>query len=161
MARPISLRPHSILIQAPRELVFQMMSHFGRGRLPGESNESSRVIERDGNRLVVEFQTNTLFATYTTVEEVTLFPPDRIAFEHLSGPLQYAREEFTFADAKDRQTELTHTGEFTWSRFPFFGWFGGIIYTRPVFERTIAKHMAQVKKAAEARAARSRVFPRG
>ncbi len=136
-----------------------MMSHFGRGRLPGDNNESSKVIERDGNRLVVEFQTKALFTTYTTVEEVILSPPDQIAFEHLSGPLHYAREEFTFEEVDGRQTDLIHTGEFIWSRFPFFGWFGGIIYTRPVFERTIAKHLAQVKEAAEARAARSRVFP--
>ena len=160
MAKPIVLRPHTVRIRAPRELVFQMMSHFGRGRLPGDNNESSKVLERDGNRLTVEFQTKALFATYTTVEVVNLYPPERITFEHLSGPLHHAKEEFRFEDVEDRQTDLTHSGEFIWSRFPFFGWFGGIIYTRPVFERTLVKHMAQVKQAAEARAARSRVFPR-
>ena len=160
MAKPILLRPHTVRVQAPRELVFQMMSHFGRGRLPGDNNESSKVLERDGNRLTVEFQTKALFATYTTVEVVNLYPPERITFEHLSGPLHYVKEEFRFEDVDDRQTDLTHSGEFIWSRFPFFGWFGGIIYTRPVFERTLVKHMAQVKQAAEARAARSRVFPR-
>ena len=137
-----------------------MMSHFGRGRLPGDNNESSKVLERDDNRIVVEFRTKALFATYTTVEEVKLCPPERITFEHLSGPLHYAKEEFRFDDVDGTQTELTHSGEFIWSRFPFFGWFGGIIYTRPVFERTLVKHMAQVKQAAEARAARSRIFPR-
>ena len=160
MAKPIRLRPHTIPIRAPRELVFQMMSHFGRGRLPGDNNESSKVLERDGNRLIVEFETKALLATYTTVEEINLHPPDRITFVHLSGPLHYASEEFRFEDVDGRQTDLTHSGEFIWSTFPFFGWFGGIVYTRPVFERTIVKHMAQVKQAAEARAARSRVFPR-
>ena len=160
MAKPIKLRPHTVRINAPRELVFQMMSHFGRGRLPGDSNESSKVLERDGNRLIVEFRTKALFATYTTVEEVNLHPPERITFEHLSGPLYYAWEEFAFEPDGDAAMTLTHTGEFVWSRFPFFGWLGGIIYTRPVFERTLVKHMAQVKQAAEARAARSRVFPR-
>ena len=160
MSRAIILRPHIVRIQAPRELVFQMMSHFGRGRLPGDSNESSKVLERNGNCLTVEFQTKALFATYTTVEVVNLYPPERITFEHLSGPLHYAKEEFRFEDVGKRQTELTHSGEFIWSRFPIFGWFGGIMYTRPVFERTIVKHLEQVKQAAEARAARSRVFPR-
>ena len=160
MPNPIKLRPHTVRIQAPRELVFQMMSHFGRGRLPGDNNESSKVLERDDNRLVVEFQTKALFTTYTTVEEVRLYPSERITFEHLSGPLHYAREHFKFDDVDGRETDLTHSGEFIWSRFPFFGWFGGVIYTRPVFERTLVKHMAQVKQTAEARAARSRVFPR-
>ena len=137
-----------------------MMSHFGRGRLPGDNNESSKVLERDGNRLTVEFKTKALFATYTTVEVVNLYPPERITFRHLSGPLHYANEEFRFEEMDGRQTDLTHSGEFIWSIFPLFGWFGGIIYTRPVFERTIVKHLEQVKQAAEARAARSRIFPR-
>ena len=149
-----------VRIQAPRELVFQMMSHFGRGRLPGDNNESSKVLERDDNRLIVEFQTKALFTTYTTVEEVVLFPPKRITFEHLSGPLKYAREEFRFEEVDGRQTALTHSGEFIWSKFPFFGWLGSILYVRPIFERTLVKHMEQVRRAAEARAARSRVFPR-
>ena len=160
MTNPIKLRPHTARIRAPRELVFQMMSYFGRGRLPGDGNESSKVLERDGSRLVVEFQTKALFTTYTTVEEVRIYPSERITFEHISGPLHYAREEFRFEDLEGRETDLTHTGEFIWSRFPFFGWFGGVIYARPVFERTLVKHMAQIKQAAEARAARSRVFPR-
>ena len=160
MPKPIQLRPHTVRIKAARELVFQMMSHFGRGRLPGDNNESSKVLERDGNRLIVEFQTKALFATYTTVEEVNLYAPERITFEHLSGPLHYAREEFTLDEVDSRETRLTHSGEFIWSMFPFFGWFGGIIYTRPMFERTLVKHMAQVKQAAEARATRSRIFPR-
>ena len=160
MTKPIKLKPHTIRIAAPRELVFQMMSHFGRGRLPGDNNESSRIISRDGNTLVVEFQTKTMSVTYTTVEEVILYPPERIAFKHLSGPLHYAREEFTFEDVNGAQTDLTHSGEFVWNIIPMFGWLGGIAYVRPIFQRTLTKHMAQVKAAAEARAARSRVFAR-
>ena len=160
MAKSIRLRPHTVRIQAPRELVFQMMSHFGRGRLPGDNNESSKVLERDGNRLIVEFQTKTpTGATYTTIEEVRLYPPERITFEHLSGPLRCVREAFTFGAVDARQTDLTHSGEFVWSRVPLLGWLGGMFYVRPIFERTLMNHMEQVKQAAEARAARSRVFP--
>ncbi len=160
-AKPIRLRPQTIRIDAPRELVFQMMSHFGRGRLPGDYSEASRVVCREGDRVVVEFRTRAGFFTYTTLEEVRLHPPERIEFRHLEGPLAYAVEEFVFRAVAERRTELTHSGEFVWSGFPFFGRLGGLMYTRPVFERAIAAHMAQVKAAAEARAARSRVFPRG
>ena len=160
-AKPIRLRPQTIRIDAPRELVFQMMSHFGRGRLPGDNSEASRMVCREGDRVVVEFRTRAGFFAYTTLEEVTLYPPERIAFRHLNGPLAYAAEEFAFREVAEKQTELTHSGEFVWSKFPLFGRLGGLIYTRPVFERAIAAHMAQVKSAAEARAARSRVFPRG
>ena len=159
--KPIRLRPQTIRIDAPRELVFQMMSHFGRGRLPGDNSEASRVVCREEDRVVVEFRTRAGFFTYTTLEEVMLYPPERIEFRHLRGPLAYAVEEFAFSAVTEKRTELTHSGEFVWSRIPFFGRLGGLIYTRPVFERAIAAHMAQVKSAAEARAVRSRVFPRG
>ncbi|MYC06509.1 MAG: SRPBCC family protein [Chloroflexi bacterium] len=160
MAKPVPLRPHTVSIAAPRELVFQMLSHFGRGRLPGDSNESSRVIEQDGDRLMVEFVSETPVGTYTTIEEVRLYPPERITFNHLSGPLRYVSEEFTLEEVDARHTDLTHSGEFVWRDVPLYGWLGGILYIRPVFERTMVKHMAQIKQAAEARAARSRVFPR-
>lgn len=137
-----------------------MMSHFGRGRLPGDNNEASRVLERKENRLIVEFQTKALFTTYTTVEEVNLFPAERIEFKHISGPLQYAREVFVFEDVDGALTHLTHSGEFILNSRPLFGWLAGITYVKPMFERVIVKHLAQVKQAAEARAARSRVFPK-
>ena len=160
MNKSIRLRPHTVRINAPRELVFQMMSHFGKGRLPGDNNESSRVLEQDGNRLVVEFTTKTVIGTYITVEEVDLYPPERITFNHLSGPLLYVCEAFIFEEVGETEMNLTHSGEFIWSGFPLFGWLGGLFYIRPIFERTLAKHMGQVKQAAEARAKRSRVFPR-
>lgn len=157
MARPIRLRPHRVLIHAPRDMVYQKMSSIGSGRLPGDNNESSRVLCRDGNNIIAEFRTRAGPFSYTTIEQVTLEPPERISFRHLSGPLHDAREAFEFRDV-DGDTELVHTGEFIWSRLPLVGWFGGIIYTRPMFERVITKHLKQVKTSCEARAARSRVF---
>ena len=158
LSGPIKLKSHKVLIGAPREMVYQKMTAFGRGRLQGDNAESSRVLCRDGNGIIAEFKTKAGPFTYTTIEQVTLEPLDRIAFEHLSGPLHYAREEFLFRDV-DGGMELVHNGEFIWSRFPYFGWLGGRIYTKPVFERAIEKHLEQVKVTCEARASRSHVFP--
>ena len=44
MAKPIKLNTHKILIDAPRELVFQMLSSIGRGKMKDDNNESSRII---------------------------------------------------------------------------------------------------------------------
>ena len=159
MARPIRLRTHKVTIKAPRELIYQKMSSFGRGRLQGDNNESSRVISRDGNNIVAEFKTRAGLFTYTTTERVTLDPPERITFVHLKGPLQYAREEFLFSE-RDDGTELVYNGEFNWHRFPVVGWLVGRFYVKPMFERVLQKHMHQIKVACEARAARSHVFPR-
>ena len=159
MTRPIQLKTHSMLIDAPCEMVFQKLSSFGSGRMAGDRTETAKVVSRDGNTIVAEFYTKVGPFTYTTVEEVTLDPPESITFEHLSGPLHYAREQFTFHDV-DGKTKLVHTGEFIWKRFPFFGWLGGVLYTKPMFERVIATHFDQVKASCEARAARSHVFGR-
>ena len=160
MSRPIELKPHAVVIDAPRELLIQMLTSFRRGSIQGEEYESSKLLSEDGDTKIVEFTTKAGPITYTTVEEVTVHPPDRIVFRHLEGPLHFAEEEFTFEQTKNGGTVMRHTGRFIWSRFPFFGWFGGIIYTRPLFHRVIKRHLAAVKKAAEARAARSHVFRR-
>ncbi len=132
----------------------------GRGQLKGDNNESSKVLSRDGDTIIAEFKTRAGPFTYTTtVEEITLEPSDRITFRHLTGPLHYAWEEFVFNDV-DGDTELVHNGEFIWRRLPLVGWLGGLVYTRPMFERVIEKHFEQVKMNCEARAARSHMFRR-
>ena len=159
MPKPLLLKTHKVLIKAPREMVYQKMTSFGRGRLQGEASESSRVLSRDGDTLIVEFKTRAGPFTYTTLEQVALEPPHRISFEHLKGPLHYAREEFVLNDV-DGDTELVHRGEFIWRRLPLVGWLGGILYTRPTFERTLRKHMEQIRITCNERAARSHVFRR-
>ena len=161
MFNPIVLKEHSVTIAAPRELVFQMLSSFRRGRIQGDDAQSSRLISEDGNTRIVEFETKAGPFTYATLEEVKLFPPCRITFKHLEGPLYFSEEAFAFEETGEGQTLMTHGGSFIWKRFPFFGWLGGVIYTRPMYHRVIRKHMAVVKDAAEARAARSHVFRRG
>ncbi len=152
MVKLIRLKTHRVHINAPRELIFQMMSSFGRGRLKGDNSEASEVLSRDGESLVVKFRIKAGPISYDTVEEITLEKPSRITFKHLSGPLNYATEEFLFEEVDEFETDLVHDGEFIWKRFPFFGWLGGVLNTKPTFERTLVKHMAHIKEASEARA---------
>ena len=157
----VNLARQRITIDAPRPLVFQMLSAFGRGHLPGGQGESSKVLERDGNRMVVELFTQDGKRRYRTVEEVLLFPPERITFSHLEGPLHSSSEEFRLADATGG-TELSYQGDI-WCRIglmPGAGWAIARFYVRPKYDRIIRLHMERLKNAAEARAARSHVFRR-
>ncbi len=160
MARPVRLAPHSVTIEAPRELVYQMLSSFGSGRLEGSDGESSRVLSRSGNDIVAEFKTRSGLLTITTVERVTLDPPRRLSFEHIKGPFNRAQEEFALEDV-DGGTELSHRGEFVWSRVPVIGWLVGRLILKRPYERVLAQHMERIKAGSEARAARSHVFRRG
>ena len=157
----VQLTNRHITIDAPRPLVFQMLSAFGRGHLPGDDGESSKVLERDGDRLTVEFFTLEGKRRYRTVEEVTLFPPERITFRHLEGPLHHSSEEFRLEEVADG-TELSYRGDIQ-CRMPWLpgmGWFIARFYVKPKYDRVIRQHMDRLKTAAEARAARSHVFRR-
>ncbi|MDA1256781.1 MAG: SRPBCC family protein [Chloroflexi bacterium] len=156
--RSVVLAPHETIVDAPREMVFQMLTAFGRGRLPG-SKEKSLILEEDGDRLVVEFTTDAVYRTYTTVEEVVLYRPDRITFKHLDGPLESCDEVFTFEELPDGRTLWRHTGSFRLG-WPVVGGVVGRNVTKRWFERVMRKHMRGMKEAIEARAARSHVFKR-
>ena len=78
--------------------------------MPG-SEGSSKVLERDGDHMVAEFVTPVKTLTgkhsYRTVEEVALYPDDRITFRALEGlwsassvpGSQAATQGFTFSCA--------------------------------------------------------------
>ncbi len=45
----------AITINAPRSQVFQTFTSFGDGKPSDETGEGATIMERDGNRLLVEF----------------------------------------------------------------------------------------------------------
>ena len=157
MVRLVRLKRHRVIIRAPREMVFQKMSSFGKGRPTGDGGEYSRVLERTGDTIVAEFKTLAGVFTVTTIEEVVLEPPHRITFRHIKGPLHYAREEFVLRDV-DGGTALKHGGEFVWFRLPFLGWLAGLLLIKRPFERVLEGHMEKIRTTCEARAERSHVF---
>ena len=156
----VSLKTQEIFIDAPRELVFQMLSAIGKGSLPG-GNESSRVIERNGDEIIAEFLTPSGSKVYRTVERVVLYPPERITYQHLEGPLSFSEEAFTLEDTDDG-CRLSYWGVIE-CKAPFLpgaGWLIAWTYARSKYNSIIQDHMARLKAAAEARAARSHIFPR-
>ena len=156
----VALATQKLTIDAPLGLVYQMMSAIGRGRIPG-SNERSKVLQCDGNTLIAEFFTPSGKKTYRTVEEVRLFPPHRITYCHLEGPISYSEEEFLLAEVSGG-TQVTYIGviEHRVPLLPGLGWLASVLYIKPKYDTVIRDHMALIKKAAEERAARSHVFRR-
>ncbi len=90
----VKLAGQTTIIKAPRSLVFRMFSSFGESNPSGNSGEQATVLERQDNRLVVEFVSRQGRKLYRTLEEVCLYPEERITFRHLGGP---ARREVTWA----------------------------------------------------------------
>ncbi len=154
----IKLTCQTLPIRAHRELVYQLITTIGRGKLAGSKDVSSRIISKDGDKIVAEFYTKTRWYTVTTVEEMTLYPPERIAYRWLKGPIKYVVEEFVLREAQNGGSELVHNGEFE-LKMPVLGWIFGRLWVKPRFEKVVIGHMEEIKEAAEARASRSHVYP--
>ena len=157
----VKLSDMALHINAPREMVFQMLSSIGKGSLPGVHGDSSRAMERDGDTIIAEFLTTSGKRIYRTVEKVQLYPPERITFQHLESPLIFSEEEFNLVERGDG-CELRYWGEIG-CRVPLLaglGWLIAKFYVKPKYDAVIRNHMTALKSAAEARAARSHVFRR-
>ena len=146
----ISLANQSITIDAPRFQVFQRFAPFKKDP-PSETGEGATILEREGNRLLVEFVSRDGRKLYRTLEEVMLYPEERITFRHLEGPLNQASEEFRLSDVPGG-TRITYRGQIE-CRTPFLpgvGWLLAILYVRPKYGSVVKRHMGMLKQAAEA-----------
>ena len=155
----VKLRQQSVTIEATRSVVFELISSFG-GDGPGtnaggpanDDAEGSRLVEREGNRLLMEFHSSDGGKTYRTLEEVMLYPEERITFRHLEGPLYHSQEEFVFTEA-DSGTKMTHNGEIEcrmhW--LPGIGWMVASFYVKRRYEQLVLRHMKDLKERAEGR----------
>ena len=150
----VRLQQQSVTIQAPRPAVFALISSFGGGLEDGDSlakdEEGQRLVERDGNRLLMEFHSRDGRKTYRTLEEVMLYPEERITFRHVEGPLHLSQEEFVFTEAGSG-TVMTHNGviECRMHWLPAAGWAVARFYVKGRYERLVLRHMNDLKERAE------------
>jgi hypothetical protein len=146
------LGPMSIRIAAPRDLVFEIISAPYLGRTPRGSG--IEVVARSEALVVAVHHTKVHFYTARTVEVVDFEPPTRVGFRHLTGPVPHAVEQFNLEEV-DGGTELRYGGEVGIDFF-VLGRIAARYWVRPQWERTVREHLEDVRKRAEARAARLR-----
>lgn len=142
----MKLRAQSIVIDAPRELCFEVVAAAGK-RLEKHSDEE----------WVVEFVTQTGNRDIRTVELLTLDRPRSIHYEHLEGPLRKVDETMGFVPTGGDGTLVTYGGTFSVGMGPV-GWVIGLLRVKPLFDRLVKEHLEQAKEIAERRAARSMLY---
>lgn len=153
------LTSQSIEIEATLPLVWEMITSVGRGQLPGSKN-TARLVERKSEHvLIVEFVTRSADKVYTTLEEMTLRPPDRIIYRHLSGPLPYVKEDIRLRPLGAHRTALLYRGVF--GTKSLLGYVLGPLYIRPRFDKLAREHLQELKQAAENRADHSIKYRKG
>jgi hypothetical protein len=144
------LGPITVRIEAPRELVFEIISAPYLGRAPGGSG--IEVLARSDEMVVASHLTKVHFYTARTVEAIRFEPPTRVGFVHLTGPVPHAVEEFAL-DEVDGGTELRYGGEVGIDFF-VLGRIAGRRWVRPQWERTVREHLGDLKQRAELRTQR-------
>jgi hypothetical protein len=157
----ITLAPIDVPVHADRRLAFQVITAFGAGAK--DSGESSKVLERGGDRVLVEFHSpvkGLLGRTkvYKTVEWVTPHEPDRVDFEHVNGPLEVMHDRFLLEEVEGGCMTLRYESEFA-VRWWWPGWVIGMLYVRPTLRKMMSKHLMDMKETIEERARRSHLFP--
>ncbi len=161
MIIPVKMQSLEVHINATRSLVFQYLTAFG---VPGpDGTRSTTVLQDDGDRKLVEFRTEVkgLFGRtrrVRTVEWVTLHPPDAIGFDGLKGPLPLLQDRFELEEHGESCTVLRYHSTIGangwWLGWPVAKW-----YVKPLVERHMREHMAEMKGALETRAESSKAYP--
>jgi uncharacterized protein YndB with AHSA1/START domain len=147
-----ALGPIEVTIDAPRELVFEILSAPYLGRAPADTG--IEVLARADDLVVAAHHTKVHFYTARTVEIVDFEPPARVGFRHLLGPVPHAVEQFVLRDAGGA-TELRYDGEIGIDFF-LLGRIAGRHWVRPQWERAVREHLGDLKERAEQRAAHQR-----
>lgn len=146
------LGPIEARIEAPRELVFELISSPYLGRAPRDSG--IEVLARGNDLVVAAHATKVHFYTARTVEAVSFEPPRRVGFRHLAGPVPHAIEQFALEEAQGG-TVLRYGGEVGVDFF-FLGRLAGRRWVRPQWERAVREHLDDLTGRAEERATRLR-----
>ncbi len=120
----IPLGPLTRRIDAPQDVVFDVIAAPYLGRTPRALETKLQVWERGSNMVLAAHFTDVGALKATTLETVQFEPPDRVGFRLVRGPVPHLSESFVLRKADD-STELTWEGELGADLWVVGRWWGG------------------------------------
>jgi Polyketide cyclase / dehydrase and lipid transport len=144
------LGPLTVRIDAPREVVFEVIAAPYLGRTPRALAQKLRVLERGEDMVLAEHLTDTGRFVTSTLETVRFQPPSHVHFRLVRGPVPHVVEQFELRE-DERSTELEYTGELGTDLWALGRWWGDRV--APKWEAAVRKSLDGVKAEAERRAA--------
>lgn len=144
------LGPQTVEIEAPRELVFDIIATPYLGRQPRAVAEKIQILER-GDDLVLAAHKTPLRGgrlVATTVETVRFERPDRVHFRLVRGPVPHVVEQFVLEDVEGT-TRLEYRGELGTDLWFLGSWWGRLVARS--WERTVARSLEAITTEAERR----------
>lgn len=149
------LGPLSVSIEAPRELVFEVIQAPYLGRRPRTTRDEIEVLERGSDMVLAAHRTRIRGITVVTVETVRFTAPERVDFRLVRGPVAHVVERFELRDDGKAGTQLSYEGELGSDLWWLGRWWGGRVAR--TWTAVVASSFRKIKAAAEERsAARSR-----
>jgi hypothetical protein len=145
-----ALGPLKIRIDAPREVVFEVISAPYLGRTPRALEQKLRVVERGDDMVLAEHLTDTGRFVTSTLETVRFQPPSHVHFRLVRGPVPHVVEQFELFE-NERSTDLEYTGELGTDLWALGRWWGDRVARK--WEAAVRSSLDGVKAEAERRAA--------
>jgi hypothetical protein len=146
------LGPRTILVGAPREIVYDVLAQPYLGRATRAMREKIRVLHAGSDMVLAAHRTpigGRLVAT--TIETVRFVEPERVEFRLVRGPVPHVVEEFELRE-HDTGTKLTYRGELGTDLGPIGQRWGDGVAAR--WEHAVAQTLDAVTAEAERRAQR-------
>lgn len=157
--RTRGLGPIVIDIDAPRDVVFDVIAQPYTGRAPRAMRQKVEVLETgDGMVLAAHFTPAGRLVAKTT-ETVRFDRPTRVDFRLVRGPVPYMTESFVLteptdpADGRGRTTRLEYRGEMATDLWGIGRWWGDLVAEQ--WERAVAETLDAVAEEAARRASRA------
>jgi hypothetical protein len=143
------LGPITARIDAPREVVYEVIAAPYLRRTPRALEEKLHVVERGTDMVLAAHFTEVGGLVATTLETVRFEPPAGVHFRLVRGPVPHVVERFVLSeDAKG--TTLLYTGELGTDLWGLGRWWGRRV--GPRWEAAVRGSLAAVKAEAERRA---------
>jgi hypothetical protein len=136
-------------IQAPREIVFDLIAGPYLGRTPRALADKLRVLERGSDMVLAAHYTEVKCGTTTTLETVRFQRPDRIDFCLVRGPVPHLLETFQLSPT-DAGSELRWQGELGTDLWALGQWWGAKVAT--AWTHAVETSLRDISAEAERRA---------
>jgi hypothetical protein len=143
------LGPMLVEIEAPRELVFDVISSPYLGRTPHAMEDKLKVLERGTDAVLADHHTKVGPITTSTVEMVIFERPHRVRFHLVRGPVPHVVEQFELSE-DGGHTQLGYSGEMGADLWGLGRKWSDIVARR--WERVVSESLEQIRVEAERRA---------
>lgn len=148
------LGPLDARIEAPRELVFEVIAAPYLSSPPSSVAEKITVLERSEEMVLAAHRTAVgSCMVATTVETVRFERPAAVHFRLVRGPVPHVVERFELREDGEG-THFHYEGELGADLWALGRWWGGLVARR--WEQAVRGSVAEITRIAELRAARHR-----